>query len=107
MDSYVDDELYLYLCHRLLKIRHSCILLAPLPILRYSNPHPSTLMHHSRMVPITTPHGVFTMPAADSIVGWNPRGKGGEMPHQRIDLFLLDSIDTCLDRRCHPYPPRY
>lgn len=104
MDSYVDDELYLHLRHRLLEIRYTRLLLAPLPILRHPNPHPSPLVHHCRMVPITLIHGVLAMSASYSIVGWNAGRESSKMPHQRVDIFLLNSIDACFDRLRDSHP---
>lgn len=106
MDPYVDDELHLHLRYRLLEIRYPRFLLAPLPILRYPNTYPSTLLRHHCMVPVATTHGVFTMSAFNSVVGWDARREGRKVPYQGIDVFLLDSIDACINRLRDPYPAR-
>lgn len=103
----MDDELHLHLCHRLLEIRHPRFLLASLPILRYPNPHPSPVMHHSGMVSAATLYGVFAMSTTHSLMGWGPSDEGRKMPYPRIDVLLLDGFDARFDRLCHSYPARH
>lgn len=107
MDTYVDDELHLHLCHRLLEVRHPRFLLATLSILRHPNPHSSPVMHHSCMVSSATLYGVFAMSTTHSLMGWRPSNEGRKMPYPRINVFLLDGFDARFDRLRYSYSARH